>query len=157
MTIGRFQVMAVLQAARAHHLGLPIPSAKSWGINRAIFYAVMKRRSGGKGSKYIVGKKRYDTQQIVEDADGKKKFYIGNEFAFIHQQEPFLMFAFGGKANRPEDYDHEVKDRFTRYDRAWEDALAIVRVYDPEVLKNQYKFYTRVYLPRRDRLIKIWK
>lgn len=37
--VGRFQVMATLQATRAKALGLPLPSAKSWGLNRAIWYA----------------------------------------------------------------------------------------------------------------------
>ena len=37
MTVGRFQVMAILQAARARELGLPESRAKSWGLNRAIF------------------------------------------------------------------------------------------------------------------------
>jgi hypothetical protein len=54
--IGRFQVMAILQAARAEALGLPEDSAYSWGLNRAIFYAAAKRgfrggtaaRAGGK-------------------------------------------------------------------------------------------------------------
>jgi len=39
----RLQVMATLQAARAFLLGLPLESAKSWGLNRAIFYAEAKR------------------------------------------------------------------------------------------------------------------
>ncbi len=43
MAVGRFQVMALLQAARAFVLGLPIESAKSFGLNRAIFYAAAKR------------------------------------------------------------------------------------------------------------------
>lgn len=37
MTVGRFQVMAVLQAARAYILGLPLESSISWGINRACY------------------------------------------------------------------------------------------------------------------------
>ena len=41
--VGRFQVMATLQAARARILGLSVASAKSWGLNRAIFYAAAKR------------------------------------------------------------------------------------------------------------------
>ena len=42
-SVGRFQVMATLQAARAKILGLPLASAKSWGLNRAIYYAAAKR------------------------------------------------------------------------------------------------------------------
>jgi len=46
MSVGRFQVIATLQAARAFVLGFPIESAKSWGLNRAIFYAAAKKGSG---------------------------------------------------------------------------------------------------------------
>ena len=35
--------MATLQAARAYVLGMDLASAKSWGLNRAIFYAAAKR------------------------------------------------------------------------------------------------------------------
>src|SRR5579875_2525433 len=48
MAVGRFQVMSILQAARAEALGLPHDSALSWGLNRAIFYAAAKR--GFKGA-----------------------------------------------------------------------------------------------------------
>ena len=37
--ISRFQIMAILQAARAQELGLRVEEAKSWGLNRALFYA----------------------------------------------------------------------------------------------------------------------
>ena len=49
--VGRFQVMATLQAARARTLGLDLDEAKSWGLNRAVFYAAAKRgfRHGGAG------------------------------------------------------------------------------------------------------------
>jgi hypothetical protein len=51
MAVGRFQVMAVLQAARAYTLGLPLESAYSWGLTRAIFFAAAKRgfKGGGAG------------------------------------------------------------------------------------------------------------
>ena len=39
--VGRFQVMATLQAARARALDLPADSARSWGLNRAVYYADM--------------------------------------------------------------------------------------------------------------------
>lgn len=57
--IGRFQVMAVLQAARAHLLGLPIESAKSFGLNRAIFYAAAKRGFKKKGHHLSCGSRNY--------------------------------------------------------------------------------------------------
>lgn len=41
--VGRFQVMALLQAARATVLGYSQDEAESFGLNRAIFYAAAKR------------------------------------------------------------------------------------------------------------------
>src|SRR5579883_2904365 len=53
MMVGRFQVMALLQAARAQVLGYPLDEAKSFGLNRAIFYAAAKRGfRGGAGTKH---------------------------------------------------------------------------------------------------------
>ena len=43
MTVGRFQVMATLQAARGHVLGYRLDEAQSLGLDRAIFYAAAKR------------------------------------------------------------------------------------------------------------------
>src|SRR5437667_5176547 len=48
MVVGGFQVMALLQAARAYSLGLPLESAHSWGLNRAVFYAAAKRGFKGR-------------------------------------------------------------------------------------------------------------
>jgi len=46
--LGRFQVMALLQAARYYKLHGDLEKAKSWGLNRAIFYAWAKHY----GSRY---------------------------------------------------------------------------------------------------------
>lgn len=43
ITITRFQVKALLQTARARKLGLNLKEAKSWGLNRALFYAAAKK------------------------------------------------------------------------------------------------------------------
>ena len=48
--INRFCVMATLQAARAHLLGLKLDEAYSWGLTKAIFFAAAKRGfKGGSG------------------------------------------------------------------------------------------------------------
>ena len=67
--MGRFQVMATLQAARAYVLGLPVASAKSFGLNRAIFYAAAKRGFKGKGgvkppSQFKSKTKEYSAKEI---------------------------------------------------------------------------------------------
>jgi hypothetical protein len=41
--VGRFQVMALLQAARAKALGYLLGEAESFGLTRAIFYAAVKK------------------------------------------------------------------------------------------------------------------
>ncbi|MGZ3622771.1 MAG: hypothetical protein ACXWPG_06675 [Ktedonobacteraceae bacterium] len=51
--VGRSQGMALLQAARAKALGYPLDEAETFGLNRAIFYAVAKRGfKGGTGSNH---------------------------------------------------------------------------------------------------------
>jgi hypothetical protein len=97
--VGRFQVMALLQAARAKALGYPLDEAESFGLNRAIFYAAAKRGfKGGTGSKHpgeehvlreIAG--RSIAKTIQQDAlgdelayyvemDGKKRYVMGGIF-----------------------------------------------------------------------------
>ncbi len=71
MKVGRFQVMSLLQAARAYVLGLPLESAHSWGLNRAIFIAAAKRGfkggGGGRGTASGVGSKRAATYFLGDD------------------------------------------------------------------------------------------
>ena len=43
--------MALLQAARAYVLGLPLESAYSWGLNRAIVIAAAKKGFTGEAAK----------------------------------------------------------------------------------------------------------
>jgi hypothetical protein len=47
--VGRFQVMALLQAVRAQAQGYPLDEAESFGLNRAIF-AVWSNVSTGLGT-----------------------------------------------------------------------------------------------------------
>ena len=78
MAVGRFQVMAMLQAARAFELGLPLESAHSWGLNRAIFYAAAKRgfKGGGTGSG-SGGEDRTGAREAKAD-----EFHLGDDLAF---------------------------------------------------------------------------
>ncbi len=65
--IGRFQVMALLQAARAHVLGYPLDEAKSFGLNRAIFYAAAK-----KGFKGRTGARHPGEYHRLQETPGKR-------------------------------------------------------------------------------------
>lgn len=152
--VGRFQVMAVLQAVRAEVLGLSEDKAKSWGLNRAIFYAAAKR-----GAFRAVG--RPPTGRVKAKAEQKERpertFHLGNEKAYQGKRGRYLWFAIGNEVQTPEDYDRQITRRFGEaYPEAWREALGIVRDYDEETLRSQRGFYEEVYKPRRDDLAQQW-
>jgi hypothetical protein len=157
MTISRFQVMAVLQAARAKTLGLPDDSAYSWGLNRAIFYAAAKRgfRGGStRGEKSVAGQQKAGGEKVEPD-----EFYLGDEKAFVgpssKKSEP--VFEIGSEPQTAKDFEKQVASRFgTGFNEAWSEALDIVKKYDPDTLKSQHDFFEQVYKPRRDVPSKKW-
>ena len=144
LKVGRFQVMSLLQAARAYTLGLPLESAHSWGLNRAIFIAAAKRGfkggSGGGGS---------GTGRSPSKKDDT--YFLGDDMAFKTENEGVLLFTIGGEVQTEEDFDRQVKARFGRqYSKAWKEALAYVRKFDKEVLLSSGEFFRNVYRPVRD-------
>jgi len=81
MVVRRFQVMATLQAARAHVLGLPLESAYSWGLNRSIFYAAAKRGFAGGAATSAGGKSGSSSRDGPSDV-----YYLGEDMAFKSDQ-----------------------------------------------------------------------
>lgn len=156
MAVGRFQVMAVLQAARAYVLGLPLDMAKSWGLNRAIFYAAAKRgfrtfKAVGRpaGQAVLVEKKPEEELENI--------FHLGDEIAFVVKEGDKMYFAIGGKKITPKDFARQIEARFGKlFPKIWEEAVQIVSQYDKKVLLSQREFYKRVYEPRRDVLAQKW-
>jgi hypothetical protein len=147
--VGRFQVMATLQAARASVLGLPLASAKSWGLNRAIFIAAAKRgfKSGGEPG----------PAKTPKGAPPPGEFLLGDDKAYAVGSARAPLFTIGGDIQRPQDFARQVEQRFAgTFDSAWAQALEIVRGYPKAVLESQTEFYSRVYRPRRDELAKAW-
>jgi len=151
--VGRFQVMAILQAARARELGLAERRAKSWGLNRAIFYAAAKRGfkhearpavpAEGRGEK-VVGKP-------------ERVYFLGNEMAYLTKKSNRIYFAIGGKPQTEADFKRQIEDRFGRhFGKAWKESLAIIHSYSKEVLLSQNRFFSEVYRPRRDELASKW-
>ena len=146
--VGRFQVMALLQAARYYILTGDLEKAKSFGLNRAIFYAWAKyhgkdRRYRGSVISTIRGRERE-----------KKEFKLGDEVTFITRDGWFII---GDKEQLPSDYDREVVDKIRvvmPYERAWEKAIKYVSRFDKKVLLSQQDFYKKVYEPVRDRFLK---
>ena len=156
--VGRFQVMALLQAARAKVLGYPLDEAQSFGLNRAIFYAAAKRGFKGATSTKHPGEKhtfketagKGVAKTVQEDA-------LGNEIAYYVEIEGKKRYVMGDEILEPEDFKREVEQRFGKaFPKAWEQALQIVEQADRATLESQRKFYEAVYKPRRDELAKAW-
>lgn len=156
--VGRFQVMALLQAARAKALGYPLDEAESFGLNRAIFYAAAKRGfKGGTGGKHpgeqhvLRGTPgRSITETIQQDA-------LGGEVAYYVEMDGKKRFVMGDEILEPGDFRRQVAERFGQaFPQAWEQAVQIVEQTDRATLESRRKFYEEVYKPRRDELTKAW-
>ncbi len=155
MAVGRFQVMAMLQAARAFELGLPLESAHSWGLNRAIFYAAAKRgfKGGGTGSG-SGGEDRTGAREAKAD-----EFHLGDDLAFKEpgSSDKSPVFSFGGEAQTEERFQKQVQSRFSgSFKYAWEDSLDYVRHFPRGTLESQSGFYSDVYRPKRDEFAAKW-
>jgi len=160
--IGRFQVMAVLQAARAYLLGMPLNSAKSWGLNRAIFYAAAKK--GFVKPKGVLEIKEVRAPEKVFDKETQEKiiktfkiFYLGDEMAYSVKINDEIYFMIGNEVQTPESFYKQVEQRFgKKFSKVWEEAVKICKSFDEAVLKSQRYFYEAVYKPRRDDLAAKW-
>ena len=87
--------MAVLQAARAHVLGLPPESAKSWALNRANFITADKRGFKAGASYFGVSdaealakdthkfESRYLDTIIAPYPEGKEVYYARSPIHFV--------------------------------------------------------------------------
>jgi len=155
LKIGRFQVMAVLQAARAYALGMPLYLSKSWGLNRAIFYAAAKR-----GFKKMVAPPRPKIKVEVKEKPivrVKNIQYLGDEAAYIKEVGNKIYFTIGGKPQTEEDFRRQIESKFgEKFETVWREALEIVKKFDKEILLSQRSFYEKVYKPLRDELTEKW-
>ena len=148
--------MAVLQAARAYVLGMPLYLAKSWGLNRAIFYAAAKR-----GFKKVRLPRR-PVRTVAELREkpilkAKNVQFLGDEAAFITEVGGKMYFTIGGKPQTEEDFRRQIESRFAPiFDKIWKEALEIVREFAPEILLSQRGFFNEVYKPLRDELAEKW-
>lgn len=161
MAVGRFQVMATLQAARAYVLGKDISTAKSFGLNRAIFYAAAKK--GFKGAKdvtpteIILKRKKVSEEKLKKIRESFKIETIGDEMAYAVEIDGKVYYTIGGEIQTEEDFEKEIERRFKgKFEEAWKEAIEIVSSYDKGVLLSQRYFFEAVYKPRRDELSKKW-
>lgn len=152
--VRRFQIMALLQAARAVRLGLKVDESKSWGLNRAIFYAAARHGFRRKRAHYLSpggGAEAEEKKQIRPD-----QFYVlGGERGNLATSGPkgMLRFQMGGQVQSPYEFDRQIKARFgDRWSEAWREARQIIDESDARDLQNQQRFFNSVYKPRRDEL-----
>lgn len=144
MALGRFQVMALLQAARYYILTGDKEKAFSFGLNRAIFYAWAKRR----GVPAAASRPRAPRSVAAEEK--RNVVYIGDEQGYV---SPSGWFTIGGVEQKPEDFVREVARKVEEempFEEAWRIALEYVGSFDKKVLLSQREFYEKVYLPVRD-------
>src|SRR6267143_2246470 len=98
--INRFCMMATLQAARAHLLGLKMDEAYSWGLNRAIFFAAAKRGfKGGSG-----GKREFRAAESQPPRVGPQVFRLGDDMAFSEVRGGRTLFTIGGEVQTEADF-----------------------------------------------------
>ena len=143
--------MALLQAARARKLGLPLESAYSWGLTKATFIAAAKRGfKGGSGS----------AKGVSDSGQGQNQentYFLGDDMAFKTEVNGVLLFTFGGKVQTKEEFDKRVRARFAKsYQAAWREAQAYVNRFDKDVLLSSESFYQDVYRPARDEWAERW-
>ncbi len=155
--IGRFQVFALLQTARAQKLGLPLATARSWGLNRAIFVAAAR---WGFNAKRSSGPPAW---KGVADADQPKlartygEFFLGEDKAYKVEVDGVTLFTIGGEIQTAEAFNKQVARRFgTTYGAAWGEAQEIIGGAPRPVLESPEEFFSRVYRPRRDQLAAKW-
>jgi hypothetical protein len=157
MAVGRFQVMALLQAARAHLLGLPLESAYSWGLNRAIFFAAAKRGfrgGGGTAAGHGGGQARSSMHGGTKEED---TYHLGDEMAYKAGGPGPLRFTIGGKAQTEEDFRRQVESRFQGgFKKAWDEAVDYVSRFDDKTLRSGSEFFSLVYRPKRDEFAAKW-
>ncbi|HUK79557.1 MAG TPA: hypothetical protein VLU91_02710 [Nitrososphaerales archaeon] len=142
--------MALLQAARAYTLGLPLESAYSWGLNRAIFIAAAKRGFKGGGG----GRTEPSAGRASKSPDA---YFLGDDMAFKTEKNRLLLFTIGGEVQTKELFNRQVVSRFgAKFPQAWKEALHYVKEFDRDTLASAEDFYRLVYKPVRDDLAAKW-
>ena len=155
LSVGRFQVMALLQAARANVLGLPLDLAFSWGLNRAIFYAAAKR--GFRRGVKPIAPRTHEVIRRKPVEETPEVYHLGDEMAYKKEVSGETYFTIGGETQTLQDFRRQIEDRFgSTFEKVWEEAVRLIKEFDEETLLSQRLFYERVYKPRRDELAKKW-
>lgn len=148
--LGRFQVMALLQAARYYALTGDLEKAKSFGLNRAVFYAWAKHYGPAARPRRGEGGPKPRRPPSAGRAEEAIESEVLGETVYVTRDG---WFAMGGVAQKPSDYDRQVVraiEAVVPYEEAWRRALDYVKSFPRSVLENPQEFYKRVYEPVRD-------
>lgn len=150
--------MATLQAARAFCLGRSLDEAKSFGLNRAIFYAAAKRGFKPKLREPGKGITQKELEKIKEKLKGEFKIdRIGDEYAYCIEKEGEKYYVIGKEIITEEKFQKQIERKFKgNWEKAFEEAINICKSYEKGILLSQRSFYEIVYKPRRDELSKKW-
>ncbi|HYA55387.1 MAG TPA: hypothetical protein VED22_01180 [Nitrososphaerales archaeon] len=143
--------MSLLQAARAYALGLPLESAYSWGLNRAIFIAAAKRgfKGGPSSAEGGTGVRRTSKREGT--------YLLGDDMAYKTEKDGVLLFTIGGRVQTKDEFDKRVKARFGKaFPAAWNEALRYVQRFDRDILLSSEEFFRDVYRPVRDEMADKW-
>ncbi|RLF09296.1 MAG: hypothetical protein DRJ69_04920 [Thermoprotei archaeon] len=148
--LGRFQVMGLLQAARYYLITGDLEKAKSFGLNRAVFYAWAKRYARDR----LVQARRPSGQ--AGNYEGERRVeLLGDEGAYVSKRG---WFAIGAEEQTPQDYDRQVArriDAVVPYEEAWRAALDYLKSFPRAVLLDQQRFYNEAYKPIRDDFLSV--
>jgi len=151
--LGRFQVMALLQAARYYLITHDMEKAYSFGLNRAIFYAWAKKYGRSRIASRPV---RRGAREVIEVRSDKGiLIFFGDEGAFISDNG---WFKIGNEEQTPEDYERNIIRRIESivdYEKAWHAALEYLKQFSRDTLLSQRKFYEKAYKPVRDNFLEI--
>jgi len=146
--IGRFQVMALLQAARHYLIRGDYDLARSFGLNRAIFYAWAKKRGvrATHGPVPSTGRETLTTTITRNEIEEK----IGDEVVFRRVDG---WYTIGGDEQRPEDFDRQIASKFgdeKTFKKYWMSAIEYLQSFPRSMIESQKDFFEKVYLPVRD-------
>ena len=155
--IGRFQVMALLQAARHYIFHKDLDKAKSFGLNRAIFYAWAKYYGP---HKWPIRLMRIE-EALRRQARGVGSIKCPEGYVEVLGEcitvSPRGYYMIGDQEQLPIDYDRQVTKKLKPLldpEKAWKAALEYVSNFPDYILRDPQKFYKYVYEPIRDSFFK---
>ena len=142
MEVNRFPKMAALQKFRAIKLGYPEDLAEAIGIAEALKYAIFKRRSYSE-RKYRREEEQREKKEIPLDWDTFKIFRLAS-----YKGKPFVA----GKVETQENYKKEIfgkwGEKTGKKIENW--AKSIIGKVPEEYLRDEQKFFKKVWVPHRD-------